>query len=146
MREVIARIDAARASGLDLTADLYPYVASGTGLSAILPAWVAADGGLFANLRDPAARARIRAEVLRPAGEGGGAVGLRRDPADIMPVGFARPEHRAYVGRRLPEIAAERGQDWLDAALDLLAAEEQRISTIFFSMSEENLALQLRQP
>jgi N-acyl-D-amino-acid deacylase len=145
MAEVIARIDAARAAGIDVAADMYPYVASGTGLSAILPGWVSADGKLFDNLRDPAQRARIREDLTRPPGDKG-APALRRDPAEIMPVGFRLPEHRAYIGRRLPEIAAERGQDWIDAAIDLLAAEGQRISTMYFSMSEENLALQLRQP
>jgi N-acyl-D-aspartate/D-glutamate deacylase len=64
----------------------------------------------------------------------------------IMPVGFLRPEHQAYVGRRLDEIADMRGQDWIDTALDLLVAEGQRISTFFFSMDEANLRLQLRQP
>ena len=63
-----------------------------------------------------------------------------------MPLGFKRPEHQGYVGRRLSEIAAERGQDWIDAVIDLLVAEEQRISTIYFGMTEENLALQLQQP
>ncbi len=145
MPQVIAAIDAARADGLDVTADMYPYVASGTGLSSVLPAWVAAEGKFFDNLRDPAVRARIREEVLRPP-NAGGAPAVRREPGDIMPVGFERPEHRAYIGKRLSEIAAERGQEWIDTVIDLLAAEEQRISTIFFSMAEENLVLQLRQP
>ena len=145
MRQAIARIDAARAEGIDIAADMYPYVASGTGLSAILPTWVSADGKLFANLRDPAIRARIREGMGRPIGADG-APAMRRDPADIMPVGFARAEHRQYIGQRLSEIAAARGQDWIDAALDLLAIEGQRISTMYFSMSEENLKLQLQQP
>ena len=145
MAEVIARIDAARAAGIDVTADMYPYIASGTGLSAVLPAWASADGKLFENLRDPAIRARIAESMVAPAGADN-APGLRRDPAEIMPVGFQRPEHQQYVGQRLTQIAAARGQEWHEAAIDLLAAEEQRISTMYFSMSEENLALQLRQP
>ena len=63
-----------------------------------------------------------------------------------MPIGFTRPEHQVYVGKRLSEIAAMRGQEWVDAAIDLLAAEGQRISTIYFMMDEENLKRQLRQP
>ncbi len=145
MARVIARIDAARADGIDVAADMYPYVASGTGLSAILPTWVSADGKLFDNLRDPAVRARIREGMSRPIGAAG-APAMRRAPAQIMPVGFAKPEHRAYIGQRLSEIAAARGQDWIEAAFDLLASEGQRISTMYFSMSEENLELQLRQP
>jgi N-acyl-D-aspartate/D-glutamate deacylase len=145
MAQVIARIDAARAEGIDVAADMYPYIASGTGLSAVLPAWVSADGKLFDNLRDPAMRARIRQDMTRPPGDSN-APALRRDPAEIMPVGFRLPEHRGYIGQRLPEIAATRGADWIDTVLDLLAAEGQRISTMYFSMSEENLKLQLRQP
>ncbi len=145
MARVIARIEAARAGGIDVAADMYPYVASGTGLAAVVPPWASADGKLFENLRDPAMRDRIRASISQPSGETG-ATGLRRDPGEIMPVGFRLPEHREYVGLRLPEIAARRGTDWIDTALDLLAAEGQRISTMYFSISEENLTLQLRQP
>ncbi len=145
MAQVIARINEARTAGIDIAADMYPYVASGTGLSAILPAWVSADGKLFDNLRDPAARQRIRAGMDLPIGEDG-APAMRRDPADIMPVGFQKPEYQQYVGKRLVEIAAARNQDWIDAAMDLLADEEQRISTMYFSMAEDNLKLQLQQP
>ena len=145
MAATIARIDVARAAGIDVTADMYPYIASGTGLSAVLPAWASADGKLFENLRDPATRARIAGAILAPAGADD-APGLRRDPAEIMPVGFTLPEHQGYVGQRLAQIAAARGQAWHEAAIDLLAAEGQRISTMYFSMSEENLATQLRQP
>ena len=145
MAQAIARIDAARAAGIDVTADMYPYIASGTGLSAILPTWVSADGKLFDNLRDPEIRARIREGMSRPIGTEG-APAMRRDPAQIMPVGFSKPANRAYIGQRLAAIAETRGQDWIEAALDLLADEGQRISTMYFSMSEENLALQLAQP
>jgi dihydroorotase/N-acyl-D-amino-acid deacylase len=145
MAQVIARIEAARAAGIDITADMYPYVASGTGLSAILPTWVSADGKLFDNLRDPAIRARIREGMSRPIGTEG-APAMRRDPAQIMPVGFSKPANRGYIGQRLAAIAESRGQDWIEAAFDLLADEGQRISTMYFSMSEENLELQLAQP
>ncbi len=113
MAEVIARIDAARAGGLDVAADMYPYTASGTGLTAVLPDWVAADGKLYDNLRDPTIRARVREEMARAAGEAGGAM-LARDPTVIMPIGLGLPEHREYVGRRVDAIAAARGQDWID--------------------------------
>jgi N-acyl-D-aspartate/D-glutamate deacylase len=62
-----------------------------------------------------------------------------------MPLGFKKPEHQGYIGRRLSEIAEQRGQDWADCAIDLLVAENQRIATVFFSMSEDNLRLQLRE-
>jgi dihydroorotase/N-acyl-D-amino-acid deacylase len=69
MRRAMRAIDEARAAGLDVTADMYPYVASGTGLTSVLPPWVSADGRLYENLADPEIRARVRAEVLRPSGD-----------------------------------------------------------------------------
>jgi len=145
MASVIARINEARGQGIDVTADMYPYAASGTGLAAIMPTWTAADGKLFETLANPAARRRIHSELLTP---GGAHRGLTSDagPEGVMPIGFHRPENQPYVGKRLSEIAESRGQHWLDAAIDLLLSEGQRISTIYFSMTEENLRLQLPQP
>ncbi len=143
--EVIARINAARAEGIDIAADMYPYPASGTGLDTLIPYWVFEGDRLFANLRDPAVRARIRREM--DAGELDGLNPARGRTAEmIMPVGFYKPENQLYKGKRLSEIAAMRGQDGLEAALDLLVSEEQEIGTIFFSMSEDNVRLQLQQP
>ncbi|GMV79198.1 MAG: N-acyl-D-amino-acid deacylase [Planctomycetota bacterium] len=143
MPQAIARIEAARSTGQDVTACMYPYIASGTGLSAMVPSWAHADDRLYANLRDPAVRATIRAEMLKTYG-GGAELGARAE--GIMPVGFTLPEHKGYPGKRLSAIAALRKQDWIDALLDLLAAEEQSIFTMYFSMSEKNLRLQLQQP
>jgi N-acyl-D-amino-acid deacylase len=143
MPSAIARIHRARAEGLDVTADMYPYTASGTGLTAVLPPWSAAGGKLYENLRDPEMRAKIRQEMLDPSGDWE-VMGNR--PDTVMPIGFQKPENQPYVGRRLSEIAAERGQDWIEAVFDLLVSEEQRISTIYFSMSDDNLRLQLQQP
>lgn len=146
MPSVIARIEGARAAGLDVTAGMYPYPASGTGLAAILPTWTAEGGQLYERLRDPSVRARVRAQLEGREPHDGMGLETEGGPAGVMPVGFRRPEHQAYVGMRLADIAAARGQDWIETVLDLLAAEGQRISTIFFSMSERNLRLQLQQP
>jgi N-acyl-D-amino-acid deacylase len=145
MPAAIAAIEGARAAGVDVTADMYPYAASGTGLTAILPPWADADGRLYQNLADPAMRAKIRAEVLEPAGDWE-AMAHNTTPEGVMPIGFHLPEHQSYVGRRLAEIADLRSQHWVDAALDLLAAEGQRISTIYFSMDEANVRMQLSLP
>jgi N-acyl-D-aspartate/D-glutamate deacylase len=142
---VIETIDRARAGGQDITCDMYPYPAAGTGLTSVLPPWAAAGGKLYANLRDPMMRARIRAEALHPAGDWEAMADLC-GPEGVMPIGFAKPEHQVYVGKRLSEIAAMRGQEWIDTVMDLLAEEGQRISTIYFMMDEENIKLQLRQP
>jgi N-acyl-D-amino-acid deacylase len=145
MPAAIAAIEGARTAGVDITADMYPYAASGTGLTAILPPWADADGRLYQNLADPLMRAKIRAEVLHPAGDWE-AMAHNTTPEGVMPIGFRLPEHQSYVGRRLSEIAELRNQHWVDAALDLLTAEGQRISTIYFSMDENNVRMQLSLP
>lgn len=138
-------IDGARAAGQDITCDMYPYTAAGTGLTSVLPPWAAAGGKLYDNLRDPAKRAEIRAAALNPSGDWE-AMGDLCGPEGVMPVGFTKPEHAPYVGKRLDAIAAMRGQAWIDAAIDLLAAEGQRISTIYFMMDEDNVRRELQQP
>ncbi|GAC1403724.1 MAG: D-aminoacylase [Chloroflexota bacterium] len=145
MADAIARIDRAREAGLDVTADMYPYLAGGTGLSSVFPPWLAADGKFYENLRDPEIRARVKAEVLNPTG-GWEALGTLAGPAGIFPVDLNKPEHQQFVGKSLEEIAQLQGKDWVETAADLLVAEEQRIGTVYFMMSEENLRLQLQQP
>lgn len=138
---VIAQINAARATGLDITADMYPYPASGTGLDSMLPTWVHADGKFWQNLADLAVCQRIKAEILADKGEMAGTA-----PNEVMPIGFKQPDFKKYAGRRLSDIAAERGEDWVDCIFNLLRAEQQQIGTVYFKMSEDNLRLQLRQP
>ena len=145
MSQAIARIEAARAAGVDVTADMYPYAASGTGLESVLPPWVAEGGTFFETLADPAIQERIRAEVLTPSGEWE-ALAHGIGPEGVMPVGFEQPENLQYAGKRLSEIAAMRGQHWLDAVIELLLSEQQRIFTIYFGMDEANVALGLQQP
>ncbi len=145
MPAAMQMIDDARASGLDVTVDMYPYIAGGTGLTSVLPPWAAEGGRLYDNLRDPAMRAKIRAESLDPSG-GWEAMGALNGAENIVPVGLEKPELRKYNGQKLSEIAADWGRDWLDTAMDLLIAEDQRISTIYFMMTEENVKLQLQQP
>jgi N-acyl-D-amino-acid deacylase len=141
----IARINAARAEGQDVQANMYPYVAGGTGLSACLPPWASADGKLLENLSDPATRGRIRADVLEPTTEWENLCALST-PEGVLVLGLDKPENKPLVGLRLSEIAARRGQDWVEAAMDLVLSEEDRVGSIFFMMSEENVQLQMRQP
>lgn len=145
MAQVIERIEQARAAGLDVTADMYPYTGAGTGLTSVLPPWADADNKLYENLRDPIIRAKIRSEALNPSG-GWEAMASLCGPQGVMPVGFHKPEHQPYVGKRLSEIAAMRNQEWVDAAIDLLIAEGQRIGTIYFMMDEANVRRQLQLP
>jgi N-acyl-D-amino-acid deacylase len=141
MPQVLAMIREARASGVDVTADMYPYPASGTGLDAILPTWVSSDGKFWDNLENPEIVAKIKSEILKGQGD----MNTAR-PEIIMPIGFRKPEHQAYVGKKLSEIAAARGQDWVDCVFDLLRLERQRIGTVYFTMNEDNLHLQLLEP
>lgn len=142
---VIERINGARADGLDVTADMYPYVAAGTGLASVLPPWAAANDQFFENMRDPEMRAKIRVEALNPSGDWEAMAELCGTEG-VMPIGFEKPENQQYVGKRLAQIATMRGQEWVDAVMDLFASEEQRVSTIYFMMSEKNLRQQLQQP
>ena len=141
----IARIAAARARGLDVGADMYPYVAGSTGLTAILPPSASAGGKLFDRLADPAERARIRAEVLDQKTEWEN-MGQLATAEAILVLGLEKPQNRKHIGKRLSEIARSEGKHWLDAGMDLILSERQSIDTVYFMMSEENLKLQLRQP
>jgi len=141
----IEKIDSARSAGLDVQANMYPYVAGGTGLSACLPPWASADGKLFENLRDPEMRRRIREEVLNPSGDWEDLCG-QATPEGVLLMGLEKPENRKWAGMRLGEVAEQMGKDWVATVIDLLISEEQRIGTIYFLMSEENVKLQLRQP
>jgi N-acyl-D-aspartate/D-glutamate deacylase len=145
MHKIIIMINKARAEGIDVTADMYPYTAGGTGLTSVLPPWAAADGKLYENISDLEKRAKIKLEVMNPSSDWEAMVDLI-GPEGIMPIGFEKPENKQYTGKRLSEIAEMREQDWIDAVFDLLESEEQRISTIYFLINEENVKLQLQQP
>lgn len=145
MAEAIARINRAREEGQDVTLDMYPYVAGGTGLSSVFPPTLAAEGKFYDNLRDPEIRARVKQEVLNPS-PGWEAMGKLATPEGIYPLELNKPEHREYIGKSLAEIATMRNQDWVEAAADLLVAEEQRVGTVYFLMNEENVVRQLQEP
>ena len=141
----VARINAARAEGQDVAADMYLYIAGGTSLSACLPPWAAADGKLLDNLRNPEMRPRIRAEILQQTSEWENLCELST-PEGVLLAGFKRDENKSLNGMRLAEIAVGRGKDWIETALDLISEEENRVGGVFFMMTEDNVKLQLRQP
>jgi dihydroorotase/N-acyl-D-amino-acid deacylase len=143
--EAIALIEKARRSGQDAGADMYPYTAGATGLTACFPPWTAADGKLFDNLADPAARAKIRAEMARADTEWEN-MGQLAGPENILIVALNQPQNQGFAGKRLSEIAKLQGKDWRDTAMDLVLSEHRRVETIYFLMSEDNLALQLKLP
>ncbi|MEZ4415571.1 MAG: D-aminoacylase [Gemmatimonadota bacterium] len=145
MRAAIAKIDSARAAGLDVQADMYPYAAAGTGLTACFPPWVSADGRLLQNLRDPRVRQRIREEIRSNDGSWENLCDLAT-PEGVMLLGFEREGNRGLMGRRLADVAKMMGSDWIDTAMDLVLSEEQRIGTVYFMMDEDNVRLGLQQP
>lgn len=146
MPQIIAQIDAARADGQDVQATIYPYAAGGTGLSACMPPSASEGGRLFSRLADPAERAKIRDEILAPGMKDWENLCELSTPEGVMVLGFDKPENAHWSGMRLSEVAAEMGTDWVEAAMDLLVSERQRIGTIFFMMSEDNVRLGLQQP
>ncbi len=148
----VARIDAARAAGLDVQANMYPYIAGGTGISALFPPWASEDGRLLDNLSDPEMRQRIHAEVLADGPEWEN-FGTLSTPEGVLvtSVGDAGPDGgstgaEGYVGMRLSEVAAEMGVDWVEAAMEITLMTSGHASMVIFMMSEENVAMQMRQP
>ncbi len=141
----IAKIDSARAAGLDIQADMYPYQAGGTGLTACLPPWASADGKLFSNLADPAVRARIRAEMEHQTFAWEPLCELTT-PDGVLIAELKSPSLKAYGGLRLSAIAKALGKDWIETVMHLIATEHSRVETLYFMMSEENVRLNLRQP
>jgi N-acyl-D-amino-acid deacylase len=141
----LAKIDAARAAGQDVGACMYPYTAGATGLTSVLPPWTAADGKLFDNLADPAIRAKIKAEMAMENTDWEN-MGLLAGPEGILLTSLQKPENKAFVGKRLSEIAAMQGRDWRDAAMDIILTEHTRVETTYFMMSEDNVRMQMRKP
>jgi N-acyl-D-amino-acid deacylase len=145
--EVIRRIEAARASGLRITADMYTYVAGATGLDASMPLWVQAGGreAWIERLRDPAIRARVAEEMRRPGlgwenlYHGAGAAGM-------MFTDFRNPALRRYAGRTLAEVARERGTSPEETMMDLVVEDGSRVGTIYFLMSEDNVRREIALP
>lgn len=145
MAQAVAKIDSARQRGVDVQANMYPYAAGGTGLTACLPPDVSADGKLFDNLRDSSVRSRIREEVMRDTGEWENMC-LLATPEGVLIARTTNPANAPFQGKRLSEIAAMTGKHYLDAAMDLILSENSRVETIYFLMSEENVKSQLQLP
>ncbi|MDB5452066.1 MAG: N-acyl-D-amino-acid deacylase [Caulobacteraceae bacterium] len=143
----IARIEAARAAGLRITADMYTYPASSTGFDAAMPTWVQA-GGLekwVERLKDPAIRAKVIAE-MREKQPGFENSYLEVGPDGVLLVGFKNPALKPLTGKRLSEVAKARGVSPEDAIVDLIIEDNSRIQVIYFSMSEANVARQMALP
>ncbi|MBZ0290145.1 MAG: amidohydrolase family protein, partial [Anaerolineae bacterium] len=147
MDEAIEMITEARANGLAITADMYTYPFSGTGLASCIPPW-AHEGGplaLLERLRNPETRARIKNEMLTPSLEWENMY-LENGPENILLAGFKSEALKPLIGKRLAEVAAMRSTPPEDTLMDLLVEDESRIFTMYFSMSEDNLRKQVALP
>ena len=148
MPEMLGRIAAGRRQGLKITADVYPYVAGSTSLSACLPPW-SLEGGtdkMVARLKDPATRDRLKKEINTDSkdweniylGSGG--------PGGILIGSVTNRELEQWQGKRLSEIASAQNKDPLDALLDFIIADHGQTGAIFFMMSEDDMKAALKSP
>jgi len=148
MTHVLDRIKQARDRGLDITADIYPYIAGSTALSACLPPW-ALEGGtdkMLARLRDPQMRQRLKTEIsqeqttweniyLGSGGSGGVLIGS-----------VVNRELEPLQGKRISEIAEQQKKDPLDAVFDLILADKGQTGAIYFMMSEDDMRAAMKAP
>ncbi len=147
MDEVIRLVEQARADGLPVTADMYNYEFSGTGLSSCIPPW-AHDGGhkdLIARLKDPAARQRIKQDMNTPSREWENMYN-EYGPTRILLSGFQNDALKGYTGKTLAEVSTERGTAPDETLMDLIVEDNSRIFTMYFCMAEDNLRKQIKHP
>ena len=144
--EMVNKIDSARIAGQDVGATMYPYTASGNSLSACVPPWAAENGKLLDNLKNPETRAKIIAEAMdttphRPV------YCQESGPGPIMVVGLLKtPSLAKYEGWRLDKIAADMNKSWGEAMADVVLTSGGRAGKLTFSMTDENVAMQLKRP
>jgi dihydroorotase/N-acyl-D-amino-acid deacylase len=143
MPAVLKRIEAARAEGLDVIADQYPWTASSNGLDASLPAWVREGGRdkLVARLQDPAQRERIRRDFLAENDDWADGGGSR-----ILVTSVLEPRLKPLEGKTIDEIGRAQGKDPLDALIDLVIADRANTGRVSFTMNEEDVRAALRHP
>jgi len=136
----VAKVNAARAAGLRITADMYTYPASSTGFDAAFPLWIQ-DGGLekwVARLKEPKLRARAFADMHKPDASENTKIVLY-DPDKVILVGFKTSKLKPLTGKTLAEVAKMRGKSPEETAADLIVEDGTRIQVVYFSMSEDNV-------
>ena len=147
MDQAIARIDAARKRGLDISTDMYTYIAGATGLDAHMPPWVQ-EGGYnkwVERLKDPDIRAQVKQEMTTDTDEWEN-LGYLAGPDGVLFAGFKNPDLRQYIGKTLKEVADELGKHYADVAMDFVMRDGSRVDVVYFLMSEENVKKQIQLP
>ena len=137
--QAVDRVEAARAEGLQITADVYTYPAGSTGLNASIPPWVQ-EGGFEASverMKDPALRERIAQEMAVPSDQWENMYLGAGTPDNILLVGFKNEELKPLTGKSLTEVAEMRGTDPRYTAMDLIIEDGSRVSAVYFSQSED---------
>lgn len=144
----IERIEAARASGTPITADMYTYDAAATGLDASLPPWVQEGGHRTraARLRDGSVRARLLLEMRRPGVGWENMLLLAGSPERVLFSSFKNPVLRRYTGWTLAQVAAERKRSPEDTIIDLVLEDDSRVGAMYFVMSDDNVRRQIALP
>ncbi len=145
---VIARVEAARRAGIQMTADMYTYTAAATGLDASMPPWVQ-EGGYHAwaeRLRDPKTRLKVMREMQIPSDEWENLLLLSGSPDKVLLVGFRNEQLKSLTGKTLAEVARLRGKSPEETAMDLVVEDGSRVGTVYFLMSEQNIRRQIRLP
>ena len=145
MDSVIRRVERARAEGLNVTADMYAYIAGGTGLTATMPPSLQ-DGGfgkLRERLQDPAVRKQIKKEMNSKTDQWENFFYAVGNPEKILVVGFKQDSLKKYIGKSLAEVANIRGTSPEETAMDLIVQDSTRVECIYFLMTEENLKKQM---
>jgi N-acyl-D-amino-acid deacylase len=148
MAQVLAKVDSARAAGLAITADIYPYPAGATGLDAAMPPWVQAGGYAkwAERLRDPSIRARVKREMGTPTDKWENMFLAVGSPDRMLLVGFKAESLKQYTGKSLAEVARLRGTSPEETAMDLVIKDGSRVGTIYFMMDEANIRAELAKP
>ncbi|MEI8040956.1 MAG: D-aminoacylase [Verrucomicrobiota bacterium] len=148
LEALIRKVEAARAEGLAITADMYNYTAAGTGLDAAMPPWVQ-EGGLeewVQRLKDPAVRQRVKREMAAPADDWENFFVAAGSADKIVMAGFKTEALKPLTGKTLAEVARMRGTSPEEAAMDLVAEDKGRVDAIYFIMSEDNVRRQVQLP
>jgi len=140
---MVAKIDSARASGLDVGATMYPYPFSGNNLGECFPDWAAENGKLMDNLKNPETLSRILREMADP---NGAPLCQIEGPSAYMIADFRKPEHAKYEGKLLSDIATDMGKPWPETIVALITSEGRDLSKINFTMSEDNVRMQIKYP
>ena len=145
---VIARIEAARASGVRITTDMYTYTAGATGLDAAMPPWVQEGGyeAWKARLQDPIIRAKVMQEMRTPTNDWENLMQLTGAPERVILVGFKADSLKRLTGKTLAAVSQEYGLSPEETAIELVIRDGSRVGTVYFLMSEDNVRRQVQLP